>query len=827
MLAQPHTPLITSIAIPSGFRLGRLLAGFCLALNMSAAAFAQDDVAFAIPRSDARESLELFSDQSGMQLVYLVDQVAGVTTNAVKGKFAPATALTTLLDGTPLVFAQDARNRAFTIKRKDATNKPVTENAPKEEVLQLEKFTVSTSLGTYVEAESAAGSKVPMSMRELASTVQVLNASFISDLKAKELDDLYPYVVGMTRQLRTSTGFTLRGFSALGASLASVQVDGLPGLATRFGSPTTANIDRVEVLKGPTSVLYGQNNPGGLINMVSKRPQAKAATDLTLSVSSYAGTNSPLGDDLGVITQIDSTGPIDSDKKWLYRAIVSYERLDGFRRNGYFKNFYIFPSLTYRWNEHTSLTFQGDVTRQKRRADDGLVAPFSDVGNVARYDLVYQEPDDVERDEGAGLSAVFQHNLSNGWTFKLAGRSVWHTDTKLALENGTIVSATPVQNSTHRRRYRDNYNARRFNFVDANLYGKFGSDNIRHTLLFGASYGREFSDIYRKSFTQVGVTASNVYNPSFGSIPIPPVAGVSRTVTDYDNYALYVSDQVKIGSRWHATLGLRYDRQDSSSIEVVSSRLSDQSVDAVVPNLGLVFEVSDQVSAYVSYVEGFKPSSPNSYDANGNNGFDPEASSQVEVGVKADFLDRKLSATLAFYRIEKTNVVENTGVTLPNGTAISEIFGGQRSQGVELQGAYLPVPNWQLLAGVTYIDARVTESLTAANVGAHLAGAARYSGNFWTRYNFTQGKLRGFGGGLGYIYTASRHGSTSNSPATWLNIPSYGRLDLAAYYKWRRWDLALNASNVLDRQYISTANTNVNVFPGDPREVTLTLSATF
>src|SRR5882724_8633692 len=161
-----------------------------------------------------------------------------------------------------------------------------------DETVKLEEFKVTTTVGTYNESTTSAASKMPIDVKDLAATIQVLNASFIGDKLAASLDDLYPYVVGMTREGPAAAGFTLRGYtnSATNTMINNLQTDGLPGGASRFGSPTTANVDRVEVLKGPNSVLYGAMNPGGLINIVTKQPSVKTSHSLSTSVGSFAGS---------------------------------------------------------------------------------------------------------------------------------------------------------------------------------------------------------------------------------------------------------------------------------------------------------------------------------------------------------------------------------------------------------------------------------------------------------------------------------------------------------------------------------------------------------
>ena len=192
--------------------------------------------------------------------------------------------------------------------------------------------------------------------------------------------------------------------------------------------------------------------------------------------------------------------------------------------------------------------------------------------------------------------------------------------------------------------------------------------------------------------------------------------------------------------------------------------------------------------------------------------------------MKSELLNRKLTFTAAVYDIVKENVIEVVPNTfLPDGTAVRRLVGEQESKGVEVQTTYLPVPHWQLLAGWTYIDARVNKTLTVANLGAHLADAPRYSGNFWTRYNFPSGSLKGFGAGLGVYYTAAFLGTATNAPASYLEVPAFARVDAAFYYDWTRYNFALNVGNALDRKFIQSANTNTNVIAGDPRKVTFSV----
>lgn len=699
--------------------------------------------------------------------------------------------------------------------------------APQGETVQLEKFTVTTAIGKYVETATSAGSKIPMDLHELPNTVQVLNASFLNDTLAQNLDDVYGYVVGMTRVATGATDFNLRGFTSNGAglNLHNLQVDGLPGLTTRFGSPNTSNLERVEVLKGPASMLYGLINPGGMINLVTKVPQEKRGTSVTGTFSTYAADISSFGAKFSYSGTLDTTGPIDQGKHWLYRLIVKGEDKDSFRKNNFYTNFYLYPSLTYRWSNDTSLTLQAEMIKEKRLADYvGLVVPFNDLAYLPAFDTNYNNPTDYERDEGEALSTSFRHNFSNGWTLRFASRMAVNENGRQQLDFNLLTSKLPVETSTYRRAYRHFLPGRNntVDFYDANLYGDFTTGAVKHTVLVGASYDLDEQNTNRAAqgpnVAVIGVyaTPAPVAYPADGT-------GAQVTNTDYKNFSGYLSDHLTIGRHWRPSFGLRYEKQKGHTINRTTGVASSGNAASLVPSAGLLYLVTNQLSVYASYSESFIPNSLTAFDANDRNGFDPETANQIEIGSKAEFLDGKLNATISLYDIRKENVLQATGTFTPAGNAISQLNGGERSKGIEIQAAWQPMPHWQMQAGVSFQQATITASTTPALVNSRILDSPRTTANFWTRYNVPDGAWRGLGLGLGVTYQGSR--PTSLAPIV---LPSNTLVDTAVYYQWRRFNLAVNVANALDRKYIASSSVNRRgLVPGLPRTVTLTLRVNF
>src|SRR3984893_11959167 len=366
--------------------------------------------------------------------------------------------------------------------------------------------------GRFLQPTSTSAMKLNTPVLDTPFSVSAYSESFLKSLETQSLQDTYNYMNGVKKAGQTAYDLTLRGFKTSGDDKNAIMVDGLPGLTARYSSPPTVALDRVELVKGPMSVLYGQIQPGGFVNMITKKPQAVAAQVIDVRAQSYAMQGGPdFGDANGVTGSVDLTGPIDADKRFLYRFVGEYGRRYGFRDNTYESGPYLSPSLSWVISDNslaniayefrkvtgsfdTGVIAPGTPVVNAAGAFTGAVSPATTVGNVPRTTR-YQEPGDYRVETGHSLSASFVHHFEGGPTWNTAARSVYsesfqdeHSPTGQAVT--TIANAHTTPNFTTSppgtqyivRRARRLEPRRTYNFIDSNVVAGADTGPIRHQI---------------------------------------------------------------------------------------------------------------------------------------------------------------------------------------------------------------------------------------------------------------------------------------------------------------------------------------------------------
>lgn len=728
---------------------------------------------------------------------------------------------------------------------------------------ELETVTVNAVIGTYHEDASSMATKIPMDLIDIPSSLSIMNSTAIRDRNAVVLTDVFNYVVGATQSQGNINGFSFRGFTNTGSYTQNIQFDGLQGATLKKAAVTAADVHSLEFLKGPNGVLYGQMNPGGLLNIVTKSPLEEQQTYARLSTGFYAGafsSSAPTTQDLNV----DTTGPVFDSEHLFYRLVVDGTSDPTSRPGNHDKGLSIYPSLTYKWSKNTAFTVKVESSQDRRRQDDGVIPIFNGrpisvllggkVTQTAAYgqtatwytaplNTVYNNESDWARDRGSALSTFFNTQLDS-WTLRVQSRSVWHRDDteEWTINNANVYYptakyATPA--SLIRRQYSDVDNGHRYNYADANIYRTFGPESFTNTLMFGVGGGGEgfFNQVYAFGPNSSVAQAITLLNPVLNQYGYPPVGtGASNPVVWQTALGEYVSDQIKIGDRIHISLGARHDVQKTHGLDLqhpATTTFSNQ-LRHYTGQGGVVYDITSSIALYGDWSQSVKPQTTISFNAAGNPNFPPQSGEQYEGGVKFETPSKHLNLTLATYQITRSNVVVPTGTffTAPTGSAvvgdaISRLDGKQRSRGVETELQWQPKPNWQIQTGYAHSKAIIAASVTnPTTVGDDLANAPRNTGNFWTRYNVPRGSLVGLGFGMGVIYVGKAWAGDPTT-ALYYQLPGWTRVDGSAYYKLGRYDLALNVQNLLDRRYISSAFSATVLNVGEQREITLSLGARF
>lgn len=689
------------------------------------------------------------------------------------------------------------------------TSVAMAQDRSSDETAELDTMVIVGQQNSYLDPSVNTATKTDVDPLETPHTVNIINQQFLQDIRANTLDDAYGYTTGLSRSGVDADSFTLRGMPA---DLNTIQVNGLPGLASRFGSPTTANVERVEILKGPASILYGQIQPGGLVNIITKKPQEVASVTYDVSASSYLTEVSGVGENNGFTGTLDSTGPLNSSKTWLYRMIVSGEQSDSYRQDVDQTNYYLFPSLTYQPSTATALTFGLELQSEQRVADNGLAVLNNDIKQIASLDTHYQSADDTDEDKGLVAFATFNTALTRAFDLTLDWRSVWHEDSRHLYETRDVKDTS--QSVTVRDR--DQVNKREYHFIDARSTGSIWLGDIEHQLLVGTNIGLEKRDFLRETYATSSV---DFFDPIDITERDESAYNVDHRITDYTNYGAYLQDTVYLTPDWTLMAGVRYMRQDVDFDYISKSTQDTQSTDAWVSQAGVVYKLAARSSLYASYGESFNPNSVEKKSAS-DEAFDPEEGRQYEIGLKTDLMGLGSQWTLAYFDIEKSNVVEK------NDNGDYELLGEVRSTGIETELLMQPVDNWQVKLGYAYVDSRIAANADETIEGNRTPMSAYHDAYVWTKYNFPYEIAGGVvGTTLGANYEGARY--TSEDPSSRVELPAYVTVDLGVQYEVTDYRVSLNLANVFDETYYVGGTDSHRIYAGDPREVTLSLTGQF
>ncbi|MEX2905147.1 MULTISPECIES: TonB-dependent siderophore receptor [Pseudomonas] len=658
----------------------------------------------------------------------------------------------------------------------------------------------------YHATRSASATRTDTAIHETPQSISVVSKDVVEDLGATRLQDALDYAGGVGRANNFGgqglTTFTVRGFTT-----GEFYRNGFPINRGYPNMPDANTIERLEVLRGPATMLYGRGDPGGTFNVVSKQPLAERTVTL----------GSQLNDQGMQRGTLDASGPLDEEGRLAYRLNVVGEGGDTFRDHVSTERYGVTPVLTWQASDDTKVIFEGDFMRNNHPLDRGLTRFANQAGTPSR-DTFWGDKDVGKLHNDNNMAQLrFEHMLNDSWT--LGGGFQWLDGT---LQGNAIEANGPGSLSADGRTLQRNFNYRKLEWTDKdyqlNLTGHFSTGGFDHTLLTGIEYeDYDYQSIIQRSSAAAGTYPIDIFNPVYGQTRPPLTRTPTHDKENLKTYAAFVQDQVSLTERLKVLAGARFERFEHDYESYVTGVKPWQAADnAVTPRLGVIYDLTDTVAVYADAARSFKPNTGASREGGG---FAPEKGKSYEVGIKWEALDRQLSVDAAVYQIEKKNVL----TTDPVDSTFSVAAGQVRSRGFDLNVAGNLTPEWRVIGGYAYVDAEVTRDNTLRS-GTRLLNIPRNSFSLLNVYEFQDGALKGLGLGAGGKYVDERAGQTANSA---FSMGAYTVVDLLSYYKVNdKIRLNLDVKNLFNREYEEGAFGNIYAYPGAPRTVQVGIAYT-
>lgn len=692
--------------------------------------------------------------------------------------------------------------------------------------------------------------KAETDLKDIPQSVSYASKEFIADRGLTRVGDIVRNLSGVT-QASFYDDLTIRGFRVNGQTNTQL-INGLRTSTGFWKQPLANYLERVEVLKGPSSALFGNASPGGVVNRVTKKPLDETRRSVNFSLGSF-NTFRALA---------DFTGPASKDSSLLYRLNLGYENAGSFRDLMFDKNIVIAPSLTFLPTDRTSVNFDLVYNDSKSRLDRGQTLFGSSDLNSTPQSLSLNTANDYMNELTYNVTVSINHRITDNFSVNAAYIKTGYEEdlyehrtsgTYGVDRNGATLNnmAGMMIISRKRKRYIDNLSGY-FNY-------KPQTGVIRHNIVAGYDYGSEKLPVGSSQMSAGGYlnkTRDTVINRYVAKdslkyardrngAPIPNVPhfnlsdplGSQKMIDDsksvftkgevaptyYYLNAVYLQDQFTIG-KLQALIGIRYEYYTDFANYKLASEEKTHS-EAWLPRLGLVYSVTPNINLYGSYVEGYNPQTASTI-ANPEAGgpFDPLKSNMIEFGTKTSWYRDQLTFSASVYEIQQTGALYN----ITGSNALRQI-GDEKSKGVEFDVTGRLLPNLSIMASYSYNEAKIVESNNPGEEGLQKPNAPKNTANLWSRYSVARGPLSGLGIGAGFNFVDKRNLNYDSAlaPEDQLTIPGFTLLNAAVYYNVGKMQLQLNASNIGNKKHWVGGYDYFRIFPGNPESYLFSLGYSF
>ncbi|QBH01214.1 TonB-dependent siderophore receptor [Xanthomonas oryzae] len=671
---------------------------------------------------------------------------------------------------------------------------------------ELDAVQVRSQYTPYRELSITGATKTDAPLRDLPISARVLDRTLLDDAGVTDLAGALELASGITKANNLGglwDSYSMRGFTGDPNFSSDYMVNGFNASRGYNGLRDAANTQSIEVIKGPASALYGRGEPGGVVNIITKKPLFQPQNSVDVSAGRFDSYRAA----------IDSTGPLSESVA--YRLNVMHKDQHSFRDTVDSDNTLLAPSLLWMPTPETTVSYELEAVRIHAPFDRGVTAIDGDANRLPASRFL-GEPRDGDIDlHSTGHQLFVVHGLNQTWS--LQGGATYRESGIRGFSTEPWTLQADQRTLRRERRYRD-YQGRDI-AARAELLGSLQAGRVTHNVLFGID-GNRFDD---NRFQQRARSAATPYSidvlaPRYGVAQPGQLAAITDTEERQQVWGAYAQDQIDLGARWKALLGLRYDHYEQDLDNHLRGTTQRASDGVVSPRAGLTFLVDDALSLYASAAAGFRPNS--GVGANGQS-FAPEKSRSLETGLKYVQPGDGLEATVAAFRIDKKNVLSLD----PADTSFSLPVGEMRSQGVELDLLGRLTPHLAASVGLAYTDPQVTRS-SAAAAGTGLAegrrfpNVSRFSGNAFLNYEQPLTGKRSAAIGMGVSHTGERLGSVDSN--TDFVLPAYTVWRVVGHYDVSdRLRLYAKVENLTDRRYAAFSYSEQWVYPGAPRSWTV------
>lgn len=685
---------------------------------------------------------------------------------------------------------------------------------------ELSALVVEARREKFYKKESTYVAKLPLSNIENPQTYTTITEELLEDQVVTNLDDALKNAPGLTK-LWESTGrggdgaayYSLRGFA-----VRPLMTNGLPGYTQ--GGKDPANIERIEVIKGPSGTLYGSNliSYGGLTNVVTKKPYPTLGAEVTYVTGSFG---------LNRITA-DINAPLNREHNLLFRLNAAYHTENSFQDAGFKRSIFVAPTLSYHPTERLSFLVSSEIYLPESTNQTML---FFNRGNplaITTLDALgynpqnsYTSNDLTIKNPAYSLQSEMNYSLSDTW------RSQTVISRSSALSDGyySYLYDTGAQ-ANNFNRFISKQNATTLaTDLQQNFIGDFEVGKLRNRMIVGFDYFTRSSIGNNTGYANVGVVTLRDSVGDTGTLSQPAVdailsnSSLNKNKTSESVYSAYISNVINITPQISTMLSLRVDRFDNNgSVDDLTDNFEQT---AFSPKVGLVFQpIADKVALFANYQNGFDNISPRVQDDGTTKTFGPEQAHQFEGGIKINAYEDRFGATLSYFNIDVSNIVMED----PNRVGFYVQGGKEYRKGFEADVVGNLAPGFSLVAGYSYIDALVTDTDNASVLNTRpLEAGPKHLLNAWLSYRIQQGAFGGLGVGLGGNYS-SKYATINYTQTGSFHLPAFFIANASVSYDTDHYRLTLKMNNLTNKEYYQGWTT---VNPQKPRNISASYTYRF